>query len=119
LWCACVSSPPQRYDSRRYRLDLERDLDGRNPPGGVGHVQVEDPLAEKYRRRSTHTHMTKETNIGRALVSSHRLTDPECQCRHDLTIDGVLTCMPTSCLRSCFLLLLSLGKPCWPEERAS
>ena len=86
--------PPQKSDTRQFRLDLERDLDNRNPPGAVGHVTVEDAVAQRYRAKkgvcAGAIWTTKEKNIGRALVSSHRLTDLECQCRHHLTIDGVL-----------------------------
>jgi hypothetical protein len=87
----CASVPPQKNDTRQFRLDLERDLDNRNPPGAVGHVTVEDAVAQRYRAKkgsgSGTIWTTKEKNTGRALVSSHRLTDPECQCRHDLTVD--------------------------------
>ena len=97
----CASVPPQKHDTRRFRLDLERDLDDRNPPGAVGPVTVEDAVAQRYRAKkgggAGTIWTTKEKNIGRALVSSHRLTDSECQCRHDLTIDGVLrACLPAA-----------------------
>ena len=101
----CASVPPQKNDTRQFRLDLERDLDNRNPPGAVGHVTVEDAVAQRYRAKkgsgSGTIWTTKEKNTGRALVSSHRLTDPECQCRHDLTVDGVLrACRPAACAAS-------------------
>ena len=109
---ACASVPPQKNDTRRFRLDLERDLNNRNPPGAVGHVTVEDAVAQRYRAKkgggAGAIWTTKEKNIGRALVSSHRLTDPECQCRHDLTTDGVLrACRPAACAASppCVLYL--------------
>jgi hypothetical protein len=97
----------QSYDSARHRLDLERELDGRYPPGRFGDVTFDDSRAvvintagKKISKEAAAEAAaiaaaggikwrTKELPIGRALVSSHTLLNPECQCRHDLTVDGL------------------------------
>ena len=87
----------QGYDSRRFRLDLERELDIRDPPGEFGHVTVDDTasrLTAASRRNSKAADPgeiiwgTREKTIGRALVASHQLSNVDCQCRHELTVDG-------------------------------
>ena len=74
----------QRHNHQTPRVDLERQLNGRDPPGRRGHVTYEDTYSRKA--DSERTYRTKELPVGRALVSSHHLSDPECQCRHDLTV---------------------------------
>jgi hypothetical protein len=82
----------QCYDSVRHRLDLERELEDRDPPGKVGRVTFDD-TSYKQIKTSAKAKLsaagvaeaaavaaaggikwsTKEVPVGRALVSSHHL----------------------------------------------
>ena len=81
----------------RHRLDLERELDDRDPPGKVGRVTFDD-TSHKQIKASARAKpsaaavaeadavataggikwSTKEAPVGRALVSSHHLRSQVC-----------------------------------------